>query len=237
MLKKIIYNIKSIFNSLLAIFLFRYLIGLIRFQYFKIFRGIKVYYSPHMQSDTISHNYEIFKHIRTDFLMNRIKFLYGPISAIEKININSRILLIGSRTENEILYLNSFGHRNIKAVDLISYSPLIETQDMHNLNFNDSEFDLVILGWTIRYSNNVEKCAQEIIRVLKNNALVAIGHDKTQATERINSLKDIHDLFGTNFYKSYFNYDAELSSLSRNEICNITGFSLSHILTVFSVKK
>jgi len=234
---KIIFNINFFLRSLLAIFLFRYLVGLVRFQYFKIFRGIKKYYSPYMKPDTITHNSEIFKHIRTDFRMNRIKYLYGPLSAIEKININSRILLVGSRTENEILYLNAFGHHNIKAVDLISYSPLIEIQDIHNLNFNDSEFDLVILGWTMHYSHNIEKCVQEIIRVLKDNGLVAIGHDKGVVTERINTLKDIHDLFSVNFNKSYFNYDAELSSLSSNEIYNITGFSFSHILTVFSIKK
>jgi hypothetical protein len=234
-------KISNFFLSLLRIDLIRLLVGLIRYKYFRFFTKIKNIGTPFMVGNTIVHNKSAFNHLQTDFIMNRIKYLYGPMSAIERINRDSNILLIGSRTENEFLYLRSFDHINIKAIDLISCSPLIEMQDMHNLNFKDNTFDAVIMGWTLAYSTHPKKCALEIIRVLKNDGVVAIGQEKlknnSSQVNGINSLKDIHNLFDHSLNKIYFQYDAENSNLSETEILKMSKFHSSHLLTLFSIKK
>lgn len=234
-------KISDFFFSLLRIDLIRLLIGLIRYKYFSIFKKPKNIVTPYMTDVTIVHNKSAFNNLKTDFIMNRIKYLYGPMSAIERINRYSRILLIGSRTENEFLYLRSFNHKNIKAIDLMSYSPLIEIQDMHNLNFNDNTFDAVIMGWVLCYSNHPKKCALEITRVLKNDGIVAIGQEglKSNLSNKngVNNLKDIHNLFNTSLNKIYFEYNAENSNLSETEIFKISKFHSSHFITLFSIKK
>jgi len=237
----ILQKISNFFLSLLRIDLIRLLVGLIRYKYFSFFKKIQNISTPYMIGRTVVHNKTAFNNLKTDFIMNRIKYLYGPMSAIERINRDSSILLIGSRTENEFLYLRGFDHKNIKAVDLISYSPLIEMQDMHNLNFKDNTFNAVILGWTLVYSSHPKKCALEIIRVLKNDGIVAIGQEKLRdnlsAVNGVNSLKDIHNLFDHSLNKIYFQYDAENSNLSETEIFKISKFHSSHLLTLFSIKK
>ena len=49
---------------------------------------------------------------------------------------------------------------------------------MHDLKFKNNKFDVVICGWTMVYSQNEKKCADEIIRVSKNNSVIAIGYAK-----------------------------------------------------------
>ena len=194
-----------------------------------------------MTDVTIAHNKSAYNNLKTDFIMNRIKYLYGPMSAIERINRDSRILLIGSRTENEFLYLKGFYHKNVKAIDLISYSPLIEIQDIHNLNFKDNTFDAVIMGWVLCYSNHPKKCASEITRVLKNDGIVAIGQEGLRGNlsnkNNVNNLKDIHNLFNHSLNKIYFEYNAENLNLSETEILKISKFHSSHFITLFSIKK
>jgi SAM-dependent methyltransferase len=237
----ILQKIGDFFFSLLRIDLIRLLVGLIRYKYFSFFKNPKNIVTPYMTDVTIAHNKSAFNNIKTDFIMNRIKYLYGPMSAIERINRNSRILLIGSRTENEFLYLRSFNHKNIKAIDLMSYSPLIEIQDMHNLNFKDNTFDAVIMGWVLCYSNHPKKCASEITRVLKNDGIVAIGQEGLSSNlsnkNAVNNLKDIHNLFNPSLNKIYFEYNAENSNLSETEIFKISKFHSSHFITLFSIKK
>ena len=86
--------------SFLKIWQIRALVGLIRYFFFRIFRGVKYINSSLSREDTVTWNLTAFKNIITDFKMNRIQYLYGPISGIDRINQNSEILLIGSRTEN-----------------------------------------------------------------------------------------------------------------------------------------
>ncbi len=84
---------------------------------------------------------------------------------------NARILYIGARTEAEILYMSNFGinPHNITAIDLHSYSPLIQLGDMHELSFPEEKFDACILTHCIAYSEAPEIAFKEAIRVLKND--------------------------------------------------------------------
>ena len=82
---------------------------------------------------------------------------------------DARILYIGARTEAEILYMANFGinPRNITAIDLHSYSPLIELGDMHSLSFSDNTFDACMLSHCIAYSEAPEIAFKEALRTLK----------------------------------------------------------------------
>ena len=240
MKKKYFKFLSSFLLSFLKIWQIRALVGLIRFFFFRIFRGVKYINSSLSREDTVTWNLTAFKNIITYFKMNRIQYLYGPISGIDRVNKNSEILLIGSRTENEILYLKAFGHKKINAADLISYSPDISIQDMHDLKFDSNKFDLIILGWVMVYSKDLNTCVKNIIRVAKDNAIIAIAYAKEQKKEfdfNINSLKEIHDLFKDYINRIYFQYDGELSELPQDEIQKISSFRTSHIVTVFSIKK
>ena len=109
------------------------------------------------------------------------------------------------------------------------------------LNFKNNTFDAVIMGWTLAYSTHPKKCALEIIRVLKNDGVVAIGQEKLKSNSSqlngVNSLKDIHNLFDHSLNKIYFQYDAENSNLPEAEIFKVSKFHSSHLLTLFSIKK
>ena len=92
-------------------------------------------------------------------------------SNLVKKNISkARILYIGARTEAEIMYMANFGinPRNITAIDLHTYSPLIELGDMHSMRFQDNTFDACILAHCIAYSEKPEIALREAHRVIKD---------------------------------------------------------------------
>lgn len=110
----------------------------------------------------------------------RPNLLIHPLTAIDYVNVNAarmKVLTIGPRSETEIFCLMAAGFQldNIEAVDLISFSPLIKSGDMHALPFADESFDIVIAGWVMAYSKNNPQAAAEILRVAKPNAYIAVG--------------------------------------------------------------
>ena len=126
---------------------------------------------------------------------------------------NLKILSIGPRVEGEIfsIFAHGFELENIEGIDLFSYSPLIKLGDMNNFQFNDEEFDIVLMGWCLAYSNNKQKALSEVKRVLAKNGSLVIGYsvnkeetDQDQINKRgylirspfkqINSLKNLDRL-------------------------------------------
>jgi SAM-dependent methyltransferase len=111
---------------------------------------------------------------------NRTLRLINPLSAIDSVYIDphtKRVLSIGPRTEMELFHLVGVGFlpENIKAVDLISTSPWIDTGDMHALPYPDKSFDVVISSWVLGYTRDPKKAVDEMLRVVKDGGLVAIG--------------------------------------------------------------
>ena len=129
--------------------------------------------------DTIPHNRgevenSIFRSSR------RTARLLNPLSAIEPVYSNApnlRALSIGPRTEMELLHLFAIGFQpeNVRGLDLISSSHLIDAGDMHDLPYADQSFDVVISGWTIAYSNRPDRVMHEMLRVCKDGGLIAVG--------------------------------------------------------------
>ena len=126
---------------------------------------------------------------------------------------NLKILSIGPRAEGEIFNIFSYGFelKNIIGVDLFSYSPFIKLGDMHDLQFKNDEFDVVLMNKCLAYSNNKQKALSEAKRVLVRDGLLIIGYsvnrDLTQEDqlkkrgylvaspyEKVNSMEELEDL-------------------------------------------
>jgi ubiquinone/menaquinone biosynthesis C-methylase UbiE len=87
-----------------------------------------------------------------------------------------------------------FRPQNIEAIDLISYSPWVTLADMHAIPFPDDSFDVVMHGWVLVYSVNPRKAAQELVRVCRNRAVIAISADWSgpRSSSKSDDPLDIH---------------------------------------------
>jgi ubiquinone/menaquinone biosynthesis C-methylase UbiE len=176
-------------------------------------------------------------------------YLIHGLLSLEFIDKNAKILVIGPRTENDILILNGYGFKNIVGLDLITYSPYILLGDMHAMPFNDNYFDVVICGWTISYSKEPDIACNEIYRVLNSSGIAIFGFDHLNINNsnikgdapvqpnRINSTSDIKKMFENKIHSVYAEYDAELKHTSISEIKNVSGLEASIVSIMFKVKK
>lgn len=149
-------------------------------------------------------------------------------SLVKKNPKKARILYIGARTEAEILYMANFGlnPRNITAIDLHSYSPLIELGDMHELSFTENTFDACILTHCIAYSEAPEIAFKEALRVLKDRGslifTVSSAHESSRYKQP--SPKDTKPRTGaTNIlsFDSYYKIACDLSLKNENKDYNL----------------
>jgi len=206
----------------------------------------------------VSYNLTAFDHIKVDFFMERMPRLLHAVAAVETINYHSPVLILGPRTESDIMILKGFGFIDIMALDLISYSPLIKLGDMHSIPFADNSFEVVICGWTLSYSTTPQRVVDEMLRVVSNGGLLAFGIEHTQASaglvahkhiiderslcpeddrERINTCTDLLSLLGPSAKHVYFNHDAPLRGLDPSELTARTGLGSSQVMLVVGVQK
>ncbi len=225
---------------------FRIFISILRYTFFNLSGRFKTYYNKDDKDKddlisydsgktAISHNL-VYRNLPNQFTKKQIKkkllqfagkkseLLIYPLKAIDFIDYNKfKVLSIGPRTEAELMTIRSMGFKwkNIKAIDLHSYSNLIQLGDMHELEFPDNSFDLIISGWTLRYSNNIKKALSEILRVTKSGGLISIGFtyaknneesydSKTNKTEEniLYSTSQLKEFFKENIRNIYFEFDA-----------------------------
>ena len=98
--------------------------------------------------------------------MKRMDRLIAIVKSIELVSDNSRILVIGPRTESDLLNLKgNFPESEIIGLDLISYSDWIELGDAHDLKYDLESFDVTISGWVISYSSDPGKMIQEMVKL------------------------------------------------------------------------
>ena len=233
-------------RQLLLIDVIRNIICAVRFFWFvKICRNLQILdpLPAGASKNTVLHNIKGLK----DFAVPRSHNLIRPLVAVHLVRDEQwkkKVLTVGPRAEGEIFNLIAYGfsRRNIRGLDLISYSPFVDLGDMHAMPYPNSSFDVIILGWVIAYSEDRERVAQEILRVAKDGAIVAVGvsHNPLSneeienqlgylpgASKRIVNTDQILELFGTAVNYVYFSQDAD-GKLSHK----VTG-----IISIFSISK
>jgi hypothetical protein len=238
-------------RSLYLLPLFRRLVVRMRLFYFvRIRRRLKTLESADAFQMTIPHNMKSLGQCNT-----RIDLLIKPLSVLESVNKNSKVLIVGPRDEHDIFTLigHGFSKKKIRGLDLISYSPLIDLCDMHNTLYPDCTWDVIIVGWTLSYSSKPSRFVEEMIRIARNGALIAVAveystmserdeielsgysiQERTKLCKRINSVKDILDLFSSHVHHVFFSHDAPLKR-SHGE----AGLdpNVSSVAVIFSLRK
>jgi hypothetical protein len=197
-----------------------------------------------IQETTLEHNLIYTKNIfnlkrkYNQFLGKKTKSLISQMESLDFINKeNAKILSIGPRNEGELYLIRSFGYKwsNIFAIDLQTYTNKIELNDMHNINYEDNFFDIIISGWTLAYSKNKKKALNEIKRVAKKNAIISIGYtylpenlkyEVKETDERLTSNSKILSFFEVKNENIFFNFDSILFNIDQTRHSILT-FRLS----------
>jgi len=78
----------------------------------------------------------------------------------------AKVLIVGPRTEDDVIWARSIGLHRARGLDLFSYSPLIDLGDAHQTCYPDDTFDAVILGWVLPYLPGPRQVAAEMSRIL-----------------------------------------------------------------------
>lgn len=228
----------------------RQLVGRTRLQWARARGRVQTLESKHSVGETVKHNLKSLK----DFSNCRIELLIRPLSVIETVRDARSVLLIGPRNENDLLIASTYLDlplNCIRGLDLITYSKQIDLGDMHEMPYADNSFDVVICGWTLSYSNSPQKLADEMVRVARPGALLAVGVEYSTldeagyeqllgyslaipGVERINSVDQIHSLFASSLDQVYFQHDAPLKR-SHNASGRVA--FPSSVASIFSIRK
>jgi hypothetical protein len=247
------YNFSSL-SQLLSVVQIRHLITQRRWEKFlQSGAQMQVHGSvdPGVFKETIAYNIEgITNSVPVLASLIRSELVFRPVMCLDHIySYQSQsvfphlsVLLIGSRTEFEVLTAFSYGilPSKLSAVDLISYSPWITPGDMHNLPYAENSFDLIIMGWTMNYTNTPAKVGAEIVRVAKPGAVFSIGNDcytkefnKTTPfgyNERPQTMPDLLRCFGGAAGKVFF---AQEPNYPKQDLPGFMG----HLIATFEIKK
>jgi SAM-dependent methyltransferase len=226
--------LKEFFYQFLRIDVIRAVIAALRYFFFAVVcRRFRVLHlqAGDVKENAVSHNRRHMKGVR-GFAVIRSSALLHALSAIQ-ISKSLPVLAIGPRTEGELLNLKGLGFRNVRGIDLMSYSPWIDLGDMHALPYKDSSFAVVIMGWVLTYSSNRRKAALEAVRVVRNGGIIAVGTatadpEKIPAgnTQWCPTWKEQLDCFEPYIDHLYFAHDFPPFPVNQR-----------NLLAIFSVKK
>jgi SAM-dependent methyltransferase len=199
--------------------------------------------NPLIATNTLAYNLD---GALTASALDRPQMMIGVVCAIEKVNQNRAsmdILSIGPRSEIEIFGLLGAGFQEsrIKAVDLFSYSPLVDIGDMHDLPYSPSSFDIIFAGWVLAYSKDQQVVAKEMLRVARDGAIIVVAGDYSDDTQNrptfenttshMESVEKTLKLFGDNVADVYFRHDPSPRRHENGEKM------VNMVMTVFDIKK
>ncbi|OGJ65438.1 hypothetical protein A3F36_04990 [Candidatus Peribacteria bacterium RIFCSPHIGHO2_12_FULL_55_11] len=236
------YDVKQAFYQLLRVDLLRLFVTAIRYVYYvRLRRRLRTLDSA---TGDIGHNTVFHNKLQMGKMKhlggNRSGLLAYPLSAIH-ISRSSPVLCIGPRSEGELLNLMGMGFRNVRGLDLISYSPWIDLGDMHAMPYADNAFGIVTMGWVLAYSHAPTKAALEAVRVTRNGGLIAGGGEFRLETaaelaiaggyevcdiKRLESVAEILSLFAPHVDRVFFTHDVPSPPQGKWQL-----------LVIFSVKK
>ena len=124
---------------------------------------------------TIEHNMGALAGRAAFGMGNRMSILLYPLAAALRDTEDPRVLIVGPRTEDDLFLAKSLGMRNVRGLDLFSYSEMIDIGDMHQTSYPSASFDAVVLGWVISYSTAPQRLVEECKRILKPGGYLAFG--------------------------------------------------------------
>lgn len=176
----------------------------------------------HLFGDALEHNMKGMNDFGSGPRTNR---LIRPLYAIDRVFFGAsklKALCVGPRTEMELMSLvaQGFQPENVCGLDLFTYTPWIETGNMHHMPYPDNTYDVLIAGWVLTYSADPELACREFLRVVKDKGIIAIGSTYLSprlAAERGAGRSEIHyprvaDLlkrFGSAVRNVYVSHDSE----------------------------
>lgn len=244
-------HIRLLYQSVHLLPHYQRAVGRLRmFWFIKMRRRLQLLNSDRAFAATVDHNLKSLHHFnqRTDALLR-------PLSVIETLGPQSKVLIVGPRNEGDLFSAIGYGFdsKNVRGLDLISYSPMIDVGDMHQTPYADDSFDAVVVGWTLSYSSDPAAFAAEMLRIVRDGGIVAIGVEYSELTEddtiallgyriqeqdklsqRINSTADILQLFDGHLGHIFFNHDApNKCSHTRSGLIE----SPSTVSVIFSIRK
>jgi len=132
-------------------------------------------------------------------LQTRTKVLIDKIANVTDLQ-GKTVLCIGCRNSQELNYFRSKGAQTVQGIDLFSENPAILVMDMHQMTFPDAQFDVVYSSHSLEHAHTPAKVAQEILRVARPQAVVAIEMPiryETRGADLIDmeSTANLHKLF------------------------------------------
>jgi SAM-dependent methyltransferase len=233
-------------DQLLLVDLFRFVVAAARYVWFaRVRHRLRTYdlstgTASRVAPNTVSHNLRGLR----DHAVIRSHLLVRPLSVLEALTVDARILSIGPRSEGELLNLAAHGFLwdHVQGLDLISYSPRVELGDMHAMRFADASFDAIIIGWVLAYSEDREGAAREAVRVVRPGGVIAVGVEHNPLTQqdvvaqcgyrpgaqnRITSCDEILAFFGDAVDHVYYKHIVSTAAQER----------IGALCVMFSVKK
>jgi SAM-dependent methyltransferase len=208
------------------------------FFYVRILRRFRVHSDERAVINQAYSNLMLKRGVTSDRPLRLIR----PLSVIDGIDKRrAKVLSIGCRYETELLYLLGYGFRQVRGLDMISYSPWVDLGNMHALRYPADSWDVVLLGWVISYSEQPEVAAAEVARITRNGGLIAVGvsyYPPAQLEEaerkgtiigkkegRIQTVDAILKLFHPFVNRVYYSHDAPSPAVE------------SYCAAVFSIRK
>ena len=156
----------------------------------------------------------------------RMSLLLYPLTALLRNSKDAKVLIVGPRTEDDIYWARALGIKNVRGLDLFSYSPWIDIGDIHRTDYQDQEFDAVILGWVISYSSEPNVLVEECKRIIKGGGYLGFGIESNPemrrtgkfSPPRVNMLNSSADISLLVRSPIVFIHDPELSVPTDNAV-------------------
>ena len=166
-------------------------------------------YSLNDRIDLYDYSKDAFASFGSIRSQHHLEVPFSILSAIPDVDFKS-LLCIGPRFTVELFVAASKGFElaNIKALDLFSFSDLIEVGDMHEMPYEPGSFANVMAGRLLAYSKTPELAAREMLRVLKPGGYLYVSGDSTFGLESYDGLfkgaTRVAGLEGVSLYSSKY---------------------------------
>jgi len=175
---------------------------------------------------TVDHNMGALSNRATFGMGNRMALLLYPLAAALRDIPDARILIVGPRTEDDLYWARALGIPNVHGLDLFSYSPWIDIGDIHNTAYQNGQFDAVILGWVISYSEQPDVLVAECKRITKPGGYIGFGIEANPEQRRtgkygpprVNALNSGQDIVGIVQEPVVFIHDPKFVAPSDNAV-------------------